>query len=39
MSRIVQRTRMATGTLDRRIARRRLDSTTVSPVVNDPPIS
>jgi len=39
MSRIVQHTRMATGTMDRRLARRRLDSTTVSPVVNRPPMS
>ena len=39
MSRIVQHTRMSTGTTDRRLARRRLDSTTVSPVVNRPPIS
>jgi len=39
MSRIVQHTRMATGTMDRRLARRRLDSTTVSPVVNCLPIS
>jgi len=37
MSRIVQHTRMATGTMDRRLARRRLDITTVAPVVKRPP--
>ena len=39
MSRIVQQTRVAAGTLDRRLARLRLDSTTVSPVVKRPLMS